>query len=352
MQINFNSIPFLGSVNKVSNNRPQGAKINQGPASDVFVKSTEQAAPISRFEDEKYITELYNQTYNEVMAQNIKNNPIVGELNIEQPKLIIGNKKNAAEDASYMFPSNTITVQKKAMNEDVAVIHYEDEGEKYVLRMLYKDKADECIKELEKEYPGVKFSYEVLNDDEKEFLIKASIAHELRHFIQMHLLASTEGCEDIFEKYKEKSHHIQNLISEIEAGGGHVDEKTKHTCDSSYIDNYKPKKILPSDTKYKFSLIEDDTKQMSVKDGIRKSCKLQGEAANSDDDNAYGNIYMSLPHEIDAYNYEAEYAYTQIKNAKNGAREKILEDIALYSSLTAMKGMEDAETMGTKFFAD
>ena len=348
MRVSFSTISFLGKVNKTQNNLNFGAKLNNAPVSDIFVKSTEKPSLIN-FEDENYLNALYDEVYDDVIKQNVEINPVIGELNLQKPTLVIGDMEDDCEEASYIFPSNTIILQEKVLKKDVAAIYYEAEGEKYILQMTTTDKLNNLMNEYKEKYPEMKLSPVILNDKEKEMLIKNSFAHEIRHFIQWHLVASTEGCEDVINEYRERAVELRKLFTEIEELGKNVSEKDKLACNSDYIDNYKPKKVLPEDTKIKFSVLEDDTRQISVKDGFRAGFLMQGPSDNDEDKELQ---YLSLTDEIDAFNYEAEYMQTHLQNAKKGARKGLLQDIVLYEILTSMDGIDYAEALGIKVFAD
>lgn len=315
--------------------------INMGPAKDVFQRGTtpvqvqnapqiQQSAPVSSVWDNKRIQAIYDKTYETVMAQNL----ITRELNITKPALDFSTEENRKEGAlaTYRAGANNIIIQDgEFFKSDLYLCKMTDKsGEIVDIRIFEEKYADE----YSKKHPEFKMTREKLTDSEKELYISSTFAHELRHCIQNHLIASTDGCADKYKKwcldYKTALEELVASKKEMAALEGKTyaaydEEKEIERLD--YTLNYKPKKVFDKNTAFKYSLSPSDNRYWLVNDHLYTL---------SEEERAKDSLesYYNNPLEIDAYNYEQEFLITQTKKYPEGAlRKEILDDMLLSVSL-------------------
>lgn len=333
-----------GNVNQTANpwvQRGAVPSINMGPASDVFQRSAtpvqvqnapqiQQIAPVSNVWDNKRIEAIYNKTFETVMAQN----PITRELNITKPALDFSTEENRKEGAlaTYRAGANNIIVQDgEFFKSDLYLCKMTDKsGEIVDIRIFEEKYADE----YSKKHPEFKITREKLTDSEKELYISSTFAHELRHCIQNHLIASTDGCAD---KYKKWCLDYKTALEELVASKKEMaalEGKAYAVCDEEkeierldYTLNYKPKKVFDKNTAFKYSLSPSDNRYWLVNDHLYTL---------SEEERAKDSLesYYTDPLEIDAYNYEREFVVTESKKYPNGTlRKEIVDGLFLSASL-------------------
>ena len=343
--VNFNTnynISPIYSKKKKKTTAAQKSKqpvINQGSAQDVFQKSAvagqqditgiQQSSPVSSTWNNKRIEAIYDKTYEAVMAQN----PITQELNIKKPALNFKNPDEKEEDtiASYRTGMGEIAVYAgNFLANDIYLCKFTDENNEPVdIKISTREDIDKYLQNPS-EY---KLTTDKLTDSEKELYISSIFAHELRHCIQKHLIASTDGCKDEYKKeledYKKTLEELTSLKKELAEAKGEPyvssddDEDLKKL---NYGLNYKPKKIFDRNMTFKYSLLPSDNRYWSVNDHLH--------ALSSKKKEDYDNNYYSDPLEIDAYNYEREFMLTQA-DAYPAAnlRKEIVNDMFIATSL-------------------
>ena len=345
---NFNIPKIYGAVSGNINQAAYPAvrqsavpSINMGPAKDVFQKSTapvqvqnasqiQQSTPVSSVWDNKRIQAIYDKTYETVMAQN----PITRELNITKPALNFSTEENRKEGAlaTYRAGTNNIIIQDgEFFTSDLYLCKMTDKsGEIVDIRIFEEKYADE----YSKKHPEFKITRAKLTDSEKELYISSTFAHELRHCIQNHLIASTDGCADKYKKwcldYKTALEELVASKKEMAALEGKayaVYDEEKEIERLNYTLNYKPKKLFDKNTAFKYSLSPSDNRYWLVNDHLYTL---------SEEERAKDSLesYYNNPLEIDAYNYEREFLMTQTKKYPDGTlRKEILDDMLLSISL-------------------
>ena len=295
--------------------------------------------------NEAKIQAIFDETYKKVIEQHKQTNPITRDLNLQKPTIKFEEEGlNAA--AAYSFCDNTVSISTINLKEDYYLVALVDKnGEiKNSIVTLPKSQLKQTMTLIGKNYKNTKAIR--LTDKEKEVYIKATLAHELRHFIQAHLMASTQDCKDTLAvSYNELYKDIKALQDDLKADGYEnvvdLEERFK------YSKNYQPKKILDKNSTLKFSLFSDDKRKWSIKDHM-----LQSELAGLKDEissNENTEEYLALPQEVDAFNYRYEYLLTQLGKYDENFREDIMLAIASEVKTDAQLALDEMAKTGVKF---
>lgn len=296
--------------------------------------------------DERRTKALFDKTYNAVISQNIMVNPIVEKLSLTKPKIILTNSSNST--AKYRFSDNTVELDLSHVKEDYFLCENKNaNGTKNPVGVLTKSQLDENLDEIRKTYPNL--STTKLTDKEKETYISTFMAHELRHFIQAHLMASCKDTHLILkEKHEALKNKIAQLIAEIEAEGESVDIDPQEKF--SYSLSYKPKKLLDENSTFKFSMFKDDDRLWSIKDNFLASELriLDPSDSGNNKDNNY-ETYLSSAQEVDAYNYQYEYLLTQMSRYNDNFRENVMFGLCAILEADADLALETMHKTGGKF---
>jgi len=294
---------------------------------DVFIKTIQVS---QKNEKQLAIEELYNKVYNEF----IQNNPVLKELNIPKPNLKL---EDISANAAYDFCSNTITIRND-FNDDFYFVCSKDykEGEGRVLVVSQKE-LDKFLENNQEE----DIEYKKLNNEEKSIIQKSYISHELRHYLQEHLLANTKGCEIALEERKKNlneyietsQEYIDLLNEELEQNPQNTDlieeirVATKELNDfkkiNAYLLNLQHKGIFDENKTINFSLIENDDRKWSIKQHMS--------IASLQYDNSSATEYEISPLELDARRYQIEIACKESKKSQNIS--KIFSDYLLEEML-------------------
>ena len=325
---------------------------------DIFVKSTKKTEE-NRFNLE-HIKSLYNTVLNDSLKINFYTNPITKDLNLENPQLIIANSSNVFGVAAYNFPSNTISINEKIVNSDLYLLYSEDKkaGNNNTYGIFPEDELKQEITSCKS--LNIKAKTLKLNEKEKEFYIAASLAHEIRHFLQAHLMASTEEISPLYIKeqidatdkynalipsYNENLKQIEETVENCRKNGIKVipalieilnTQKPKNYVDTTYAKNYKPTSLLERNTPFKFSMLPYDYRTITPLDFYNASF----EKANNNEDNK--SYYANLL-EIDAYNHGLEYVFVTKKKYEASAREIVLDSIAQNAQRSSLLGISYAK---------
>ena len=311
---------------------------------DVFQRTfpTKKAESAYLGLNEKDIMEIYD----EVFEKTLKHNPIAKELNFEKPKLAFVDLGNS--DACYDFFSNTINIGSKYKEEHFAYQAFDEKGmliNTSVISKNYLDSSLDLIKQISSDFQVYK-----LNPQEQRLYLKSVLAHELRHWVQEHVLASTMGCE---EHYDYRVNLINQMISSLEelvecakqVKSKKKDVKTyeerlaKAKKDYSYILNFKANRVLDENYNFKTSFTSFEDRYWSVKNHLLPaSIKYK----NSDD-----NEYAQNPIEIDAFYYQGEFLMEE-KTSRNikGVRQEVFEAMLLSNAAKGYVKLENIEDYG------
>ena len=363
MDINGNIFQNFLLTNRAGSIRPNPAaqnsvpSINSQPVKDEFVRTSDaqKITQVAKTPEEAYIERLYNETYDEVMGLMP---PIVKDLNITKPTLVFekDTDPNSSTLAAYNFRNNTLDVSEHLMKENI-YLYYEKEGT--LPTICYGEEGlRKTIMSQDAHYEGRVVK---LNEEEKELALKSHFAHELRHCVQEHLLASCENVGDetkrIYDKNNAKIINLHDeLISidesmlqdgiETDENGKSIAEnlarlkKEKEESINAYYKSYKPKKMLDENTMLKFSIFPDDNRYLSVKEHFLTN--LKNKIGGTEDSKTE---YYSEPMEIDAYNFTSEFIIYS-GSSKPGIREDVLNGLALSPRIQAKIGFEHLEESG------
>lgn len=351
--INFNNIvPSFGSGG-VKRNLTSAGLVSQ-PDADVFVKKTAVSAQKSEAvksadalsDKEARIYKLYDEVYDEVLADMVKTNPVIEELNLEKPKLLIENYSDEEDKGVYNFASNSISLSRSFVdnNYTYALVSRDADGELNDFFGFSTDKSlEDDLQTLSEDDNIAEPEVMSLSQEEQDLVLKETFAHELRHFVQLHLIASVEGCREPHIEMTDlrlqriKESQEEYLAACEEAGIEPREDLLKPMPD--YYKNYQPKKMLPSDTLLKLSKDEEDNRYLSVKEHLF--------ASEMKDAERQGDNYLSSTLEIDAYNYGYEYVMSNL--SKPGIRDEVIIGLIIGSQKHVQLGTELMRSDGADF---
>lgn len=269
---------------------------------DSFVNNVEQPKALTK---EQKVQKLYDETYNEVLLEIKRSNPIISEMNLPKPTMRITDFEDDQQGTAYNFSDNEILLPKDYDKDLNLFISKNTDGT--IERLGKADKEDiEKIKEgLEKE--GYK-NVEVIKftQSELDFKIKETIAHELRHYFQQHLIASTKTASKmqtnkLSSVYDRLAESKQNYIDVCKKEGIEPEKEFAEAKIPTYWKKYKPKKMFNENLTIKYTADKNDKRLWSVTDDFYS----YSEDLMSKDDTEEN--YYGRPTEIDAYNFEYEY---------------------------------------------
>ncbi len=343
--VNFSNFPILNNFKNAlpqaerSSGLPYPFSMVQGNLEhDTFQKSTtKNAESVGGAEkttqaENKWDRKRLEKIYDEVWDSVIKNTPVTQELNIGKPKFIFKEDPDSkGAQAAYNFINNSITCNTNNLEDYYLHATRDKDGNIEKLVSVLNDSASkESFEYDKKDFQNIERIK--LTDTEKELYLRGAIAHELRHCIQEHLMASTEGCTEIQRAQYKK---IVDDIGKVDLS--ELDGDLKKQLDFSYSVNYKPKKLLDKDMKLKFSMAKSDKRYLSVKDHLLKDVV----------DDMQHKGYASSPLEMDANNFAFEYLLRYAKSSPGGkipnARNEIFLGIVNQFNVDAEYALE---TMG------
>ena len=352
MNINTGIIGYQNYLHSLANNVKQPTQFGISKktlSADTFQKSKVEKSDShaceeigNRFSEQK-ILQIFDEVYSDVIKITTKTNPVLNEIRFKEPKILfIDGEESSQTQASYSFNDNILKINKKIIDNDCFLICKKDESgsiSSVIGNVKFGDDANIFLKKIRDDVPdavAVK-----LTDDEKELYLRSVFAHELRHFVQSHLMASTDECYQIYkEAHYEKKKQIDETSQEIISVYKEIQEIEPDfvppqidITDFSYALNYSPQKILDKDTKIKFSILPDDTRFLSVRNNLLPD-EINGlQGIGRTDESSYEE-YLSSIIEIDAFNFQSEYLI-KISNDKN---KDVRSDVicALYSNLCSL----------------
>lgn len=344
-------IAFKGIENKNSVSNPFVS------SPDTFIKTAQDTSTKKEYSYDD-IEKMYNSVLIDFLKLNYLNNPILKNVKLEKPKIEISSNPNFAGVASYNFPTNTVAISEKILKEDLFLCYTEDTNSQktITLGVFTNDKLEEEVKtykELNIPTKTIK-----LNEKEKEFFIASSLAHETRHFLQSHLIASADGLSEKFRQeqleavedynrmvtsYNEALKDIQYQADEAKSLGDPIPVEIKEIIDTqkplSYMDakygqNYKPRNSLDPNTMFKFSILPQDKRAMTIEnlyDATHKKIITKTPQTKKD--------YLSNLLEIDAYNYGFEHICATRKKYAEGVRQIVFQGIANDAQRSSVLGL-------------
>ena len=361
--MNIKSLNF-SAVNKLAFKGIENNRVNSNPISskpDSFIKTTQTEAT-----KKEYTHEDVQKIFNSVLLDSIRIhksiNPVINNLKLEIPNVEIYTNPHIDGVASYSFPTNTVTISEKILNEDLFLCYMENPDTKNAvsLGILTEDKLQEEVANYKK--LGIETKTLKLNEKEKEFFIATSLAHEIRHFFQAHLMASTEG---VSEKYKNEQvgavEELNATIPQFNAAlkqmqrdaelarryGKPIPAEMKKILDTykplSYMDatygkTYQAKQLLDPNTMFKFSVFPEDKRALTLENLYDATHRKVMTHSKSDK-----KAYLSNLTEIDAYNYGFEYSLAARKKFAEGTRKMVLDAISTDAQRSAGLGLKYAK---------
>lgn len=274
---------------------------------DMFQKST-QVKNINTSEqinlnNKPWDKERLEKIYDEVWQSVIKNVPETEELSIEKPVFVFDDApESKSAQAAYNFINNTVECNSNNLEDYFLHAEKDKNGEiQKLISVLNESSSKETFPFDKKDFPNAESIK--LTDKEKELYMHGAFAHELRHCIQEHLMASTKGVSKTHRKiYKQIRKDIEKGLEDITLS--ELDENLKKQFDTSYSKNYCPKKLLDKDMKLKFSMAKSDSRCISIKKHFLKDAL----------DDMQHKAYESSPVEMDANNFAFEYLTRYVKS--------------------------------------
>lgn len=294
--------------------------------------------------DEKKLQEIFDKTYTKVIRQHKIILPEIGKINLQKPNIELKAINNSAA-ASYTFSDNTISFNPLNLKEDYYSIDFLDKKGKIKKHIATATESQVSSTKIPKK-GFKKASYTKLTNKEKEVYVATMLAHELRHFIQNHIIASTAVASDMQkDEYNKIYNKIKEIVStlnekEIEILGNFDVEKI--FC---YAKNYKPKELLDENTVLRYSILDENDRCWSIKKHL-----LMSEIERLENENSgINDAYFANCNEVDAYQYEYEFFLSQIGEFSNDFREDILCAIACELETTAKDALAKMLAKGVNF---
>lgn len=379
MKINFFKSPQINFLSFKQEKNQQNLSKLWGEGEDKFVRSTNQTENnlfektiITKSDLDKIFEELsfaelnriFDTTYPEVIKFNSLFNPVFQKLNIKKPTIKIEEFQNKSMRACYSFIENTISFSKILLEEDLLLLCKKNENNQ-INRIFGFYPESLVAEEKEKLKDEGEICTIKLTDKEKEFYLEAICAHEIRHVLQAHLVASTESCTEPFKEalvtqadlitilnaqmnksYKE----ILRQIEEAKANGEEIPPEILQILeeyapdedkDYSYGLEYTPSEFLPSDTQIKFSVLEKDKRALSVKEDL-----LPAEISKLTEGNDNKALkYVCNLLEIDAFQHAYEYILSKIQTNNEDVRKEVIYSMALESRKSSSLGIDLLELL-------
>ena len=355
--MNIKSLNF-STINKLTFKGIDNNRVNSNPITskqDAFVKTTQTEASKKDYSLDE-VKKLYDSVLLDSLKLNFMTNPILKSVKLEKPKVGINSNPNFIGAASYNFTSNTVSVSEKVLKEDLFLCYSEGKNGITTLGILTDDKLKEEVENYKK--LGVETKTLKLNEKEKEFFIASCLAHETRHFLQAHLIASADGLSENYKKEQiEATKEYNSIVSDFNRSlkeaqscaneavlfGEPVPKEIKELLetqkpmsyiDTKYAENYNPHKPLDPNTMFKFSALPQDKRSMTI-ENLYDAVHRKVVTTTKQDKNEY---YSNLT-EIDAYNYGFEYTCATRRKFADGARQLVIEAIATDAQRSSALGM-------------
>lgn len=359
MNINTLDIPVKNKIISSNFNKNKTTSLPNILKEDTFVSSFKGITKKSlNIED---IKDIYDTVLRDCLKMNLFANPIIRNLKLEKPKIIIAHNSDMTGIACYNFPSNTISINEKIIKNDLYLCYSEDKesGQITTFGVYVKDELKKGLEDLKSLNVPIKTLK--LNEKEKEFYIATLLAHEIRHFIQSHVMASSEGISQLYTEeqieavnkfnefvpsYNENLRQIEQTVENCRKRGLKVipelieilnTQKPKNYVDTTYAKNYRPNSLLDRYTPFKFSMLPLDTRTITPLDFYNASNEKMGPEKNNE------NAYYSNLIEIDAYNHGFEYTYATKSKYSQGVRKLVIDGLAQSAQKSSLLGISIAK---------
>lgn len=338
-QNNFNRISFNNAICPAFNPKMLSFKGDTFERSNI-AQSSATSAILGNIWDVNKTKCVCNRVFDDV----IKSNPLYEELNIALPNVYI---TEYCEDAlaDYNFIANNI-----CFNPDIKGDYYmciasnTKTGQEVNIGIYSKRAIRKDLGHLREK--GYELELLKLNNQEKEAYISALIAHELRHCLQSHLMASTKSSMDTQFNILDRRHkRLLSLAQEGKRRGILEDERNIPELNQErgreYYRTYKPKDIVEDDVKLKFSSRENDARYLSTKEHLLYD--LINHTNNAEDE----KHYTASPAEMDANNCALEYLL-KLKAQPNysSMRQNVFESITKEFFINVNRGAKTMESYG------
>lgn len=320
-------------------------KIFQKQKADTFEKTTSSVQKCQKTTASLSEEDRINQFYNEVFDKILFENPIMNQVNSQKPSLVFKDDMNS--NATYDFTTNSLELNSKFKKDLYAFLEYDDEGEITYCDIFFEDSIKNEIKSAK----ANKSKYEAfrLNQTEKELYIKSILAHELRHWIQEHILVSTQNCQDVFDyKFETTSEiieiikHAISILRNLDMPENKIEtweNKLKEANESySYILNYKVQIIFSENQTLKLALSSQNNKFWSIKKHLLPAFLKYNNSCEKE--------YETNPTEIDAYNFQTEFLFKEYLNNSKNIREKAFQAMSTISIGICFSHLEKLEEHG------
>ena len=222
------------------------AKLQTQPQKDCFVRNTNL---ITQITNKQKIQKLYDEAYTDILDFMTKANPVISKLNLTKPDFQVEKFKDPKKGGGYGFADNCIKIAEDIFDNCAYMIGTVDATGEIdgFMGLSSKEDKDRRLAECKKVDPNATLIE--LTDEEKEIYVKSAIAHEIRHFVQNHLIASTQNCGD-----KQKA-GIDNFLKEVKDNLAQVKKEYIQACkelgkepkpeiikdDKQYYETFSPK---------------------------------------------------------------------------------------------------------------
>ena len=348
---------FCGNLNNPSN--PLNRESDCDLPAFILLSNQYNNYSVAKTPQQKRIEQLYNETFEQAMSLMPHE---IQELDIEKPRLFFSqkNKLHSGTHATYDFVNNSIKIYEQMESDDFYICYKEDENG--LLTMF----PTVIIGEEQLEKMGiVQGTHTIkLSTEERNLYIKSVIAHEIRHCIQEHVLASCKSTRNQTNKmYSDLQTRFSRIfesdITKMQVLLRHFKspeiqdkaqryieyyQKCSQDMGNMYWKKYKPKKMLDGDFALKFSILDDDNRYFSAKKHFLPAKR------NIPKDNSEGKTrYYSNPFEIDAFNFQFEFLlWMQMQS--DTTREDVTDLIAANIMDLVKIGTDNLEKCGYESF--
>ena len=318
------------------------------PTNDCFIKTTKAQATNSIKKtvlsaEQQALEKLYNETYEEVLTDISETNPAIKEIILQKPNLNFIDFDSNTQEAAYNFETNEIRLNNSLCQKKYLISVKDKEGNILVSNFVNENQLESETKEL-KVLEIENYEIRELTKYEQDIYCKSIIAHELRHFVQEHLMAATKT---IGEKHDKKAEEKITSIERMKEGYIQACKKEGKTPDENLLrenttiyNGYKQNKIFPQNTTFKFSSNKNDNRYWSIEEDFWTLTNYYMSLESGDN-------YFPRPTEIDAFNYELEY-FNKHSNKLN-LSEDFISEFTKKQKENIEKGLKSLEATGFTF---
>lgn len=338
---------------------------------DSFTKTHANVAqPIPDVQFQRQQNRNYiEQIFDEVFQETIGNVEFLDGLNIQKPKIVFCPKNNlSATLASYNFVFNEIKISDELCNQDLFLIKTTNkEGELINCQVV----SELFAKQYKSQNPFCAIELIKLNEKERELYIKSTLAHELRHCVQSHLVASCNSTKDEYREICDKLYDpnterllelllkkiellktMQNVGLKIDNKGNNIDESIEYYKSSMekfskkpYYKTHQAKNSSDENTPSGLVSIILGKKYFISGDNFLQGLKNK---FNNKTKNSNIEEYLGNPEEIDAFSFQLQYLISKVKPTPE-LRESIFKEFYTAISFNLLMGYEYYKNNGNDF---